>query len=133
MTDMTLEHRQVVTRATMSILDSWKLGIEEMQILMGLPQSVRARSFQKYRSHEPFPDDPAVQRRADYVMRIAGALHTTYPTNSNMGWRWLRQRNRRFGRSPLAVLMEGGEDGLIAVLAELDCTFSWDQSGSKPA
>lgn len=133
MTDMTLEHRQVVTRATMSILDSWKLGIEEMQVLMGLPQSVRARSFQKYRSHEPFPDDPAVQRRADYVMRIAGALHTTYPTNSNMGWRWLRQRNRRFGRSPLAVLMEGGEDGLIAVLAELDCTFSWDQSGSKPA
>jgi hypothetical protein len=133
MTDMTLEHRQVVTRATMSILDSWKLGIEEMQVLMGLPQSVRARSFQKYRSHEPFPDDPAVQRRADYVMRIAGALHTTSPTNSNMGWRWLRQRNRRFGRSPLAVLMEGGEDGLIAVLAELDCTFSWDQSGSKPA
>lgn len=130
---MTLEHRQVVTRATMSILDSWKLGVEEMQILLGLPKTVRARGFQKYRTHEPFPDDPAVQRRADYVMRIAGALHTSYPTNSNMGWRWLRQRNRRFGRSPLAVLMEGGEDGLVAVLAELDCTFSWDQSGSKPA
>lgn len=133
MSDTTLEHRLVVTKATMSILDSWKLGIDEMRVLMGLPENVRARSFQKFRSHEPFPDDPAVQRRADYVLRIAGALHTSYPTNSNMGWRWLRQRNRRFGRAPLSLLMEGGEDGLVAVLAELDCTFSWDQSGSKPA
>ena len=133
MTEMTLEHRQIVTRATMSILDSWRLGVDEMQVLMGLPKSVRARGFQKYRTHEAFPDDPAVQRRADYVMRIAGALHTSYPTNPNMGGRWLRQRHRRFGRSPLAVLMEGGEDGLVAVLGELDCTFSWDQSGSKPA
>ena len=133
MTDTILEQRLVVTRATMSILDSWRLGVDEMRTLMGLPENVRARSFQKFRSHEPFPDDPEVQRRADYVMRIAGALHTSFPTNSSMGWRWLRQRHRRFGRTPLAVLMEDGEAGLVAVLAELDCTFSWDQSGSKPA
>jgi len=129
--DLTPESRLMLTKATMSILDSWKLGNEEMRLVMGLPDKVRARSFQKYRSHESFPDEPGIQRRTDYVLRIAGALRTTYPTNPQMGGRWLRQKHRRFGRTPLSVLLEGGEDGLIAVLAELDCTFSWDLSGSK--
>ena len=133
MSEMTPESRLVLTKATMSILDSWKLDSDQMRIILGLPDKVRSRGFQKFRSHEAFPDESSIQRRADYVLRIAGALRTTYPTNSNMGWRWLRQNHRRFGRTPLSVLLEGGEDGLIAVLAELDCTFSWDQSGSKAA
>jgi hypothetical protein len=28
-------------------------------------------------------------------------------------------------------MLEGGDSGLIAVLSELDCTFSWDLTGSK--
>jgi hypothetical protein len=133
MSSLTPEERIVLTRATMSILDSWQLKTEEMRILLGLSEKTRARSFQKFRSHEPFPDDSGVSRRADYVLKIAGALHTSYPTNPQMGGRWLRQKHRRFGRAPLAVLMEDGEAGLVTVLAELDCTFSWDLSGSKPA
>ena len=131
MSDLTPEEQLLMTRATMSILDSWKLGTEEMRTVLGLPEKVRARSFQKFRSHQVFPDDPGVARRADYVLRIAGALRTSYPTNPYMGERWLRQRHRRFGRTPLSLLMEEGEQGLVVVLAELDCTFSWDQSGSS--
>lgn len=131
MSDMTPEHRLTLTKATMSILDSWKLGVEEMRIVMGLPENSRARTFYKYRSHLPFPDEESIHRRVDYVMRISGALHTTYPTNESMGWRWLRQKHRRFGRAPLSVMLDGGEEGLVAVLAELDCTFCWDLSGSK--
>jgi hypothetical protein len=130
MNEMTPEMRLVLTKATMSILDSWKLGTEQMREVLGLPGNVRARSFQKFRSHLAFPDEPEVGRRADYVLRIAGALRTTYPLNPTMGQSWLRQRHRRFGRAPLAVMLEG-EDGLVAVLAELDCTFCWDLSGSK--
>jgi hypothetical protein len=133
MSEMTPEQWLVLTKATMSILDSWKLDSDQMRIILGLPDKVRSRGFQKFRSHEPFPDEPGVHRRADYILKIAGALRTTYPTNTNMGWRWLRQNHRRLGRPPLAVLMDGGEDALVAVLAELDCTFSWDQSGSKAA
>jgi len=133
MIEMTPESRLVLTKATMSILDSWKLNSDQMRTILGLSDKVRSRGFQKFRSHEPFPDEPSVQRRADYVLRIAGALRTTYPTNSSMGGRWLRQNHRRFGKAPLSILLEGGEDGLVAVLAELDCTFGWDQSGSKAA
>ncbi|MCB1857769.1 MAG: DUF2384 domain-containing protein [Gammaproteobacteria bacterium] len=132
MSEMSAEAQMVLTRATMSVLDSWKLGSEEMGRVLGMSETVRARAFQKYRSHQPFPDDPQVHRRADYILRIAGALRTSYPTNPYMGQRWLRQNHRRLGRTPLSLLLEEGESGLVAVLAELDCTFSWDLSGSRP-
>jgi hypothetical protein len=49
-----------------------------------------------------------------------------------MSGRWVRQGHRRFGRrSPLSMILRDGESGLIAVLSELDCTFSWDLTGSK--
>lgn len=131
MAELTPEDQLLLTKATMSVLDSWKLGSEEMCRILGLPDQVRARGFQKFRSHQPFPDEPAVVRRADYVLRIAGALRTSYPTNPHMGQRWLRQKHRRLGATPLTVLLQGGEDGLVTVLAELDCTFGWDLSGSK--
>ena len=128
MSEMSTDERMLLTRATMTILDSWRLATEEMQTLLGLPDSFRSRSFQKFRSHETFPDDPAVERRADYILSIAGALRTSFPTNPTMGGRWLRQKHRRFGRTPLSLLLEQGEQGLVVVLAELDCTFSWDIS-----
>ncbi|MCB1881489.1 MAG: DUF2384 domain-containing protein, partial [Gammaproteobacteria bacterium] len=73
MSDLTLEERVLMTRATMRIMDSWKLESEEMRTILGLPEKVRARSLQKYRSHEVFPDEPEIERRADYILRIAGA------------------------------------------------------------
>ena len=130
MSNLTPEEQVLMTRATMSILDSWKLETDEMRTVLGLPEEFRARSFQKFRSHDVFPDEPGVARRADYVLRIAGALRTSYPANPLIGERWLRRKHRRFGRTPLSLLLEDGEQGLIVVLAELDVTFSWDQSGS---
>ncbi len=69
MSEMSAEAQMVLTRATMSVLDSWKLGSEEMGRVLGMSETVRARAFQKYRSHQPFPDDPQVHRRADYILR----------------------------------------------------------------
>ena len=81
---------------------------------------------------EVLPEDPKVLRRAGYLLRISDALRTTYPRNPEMAGRWIRQGHRRFGkRTPLAIMLDGGESGLIAVLSELDCTFSWDLTGSK--
>ena len=58
MSSMTAEERVLMTKATMSVLDSWQLKTEEMRTLLGLPDQTRARSFQKFRSHDPFPDEP---------------------------------------------------------------------------
>ena len=131
MNEMIPENRLLLTKATMSILDSWKLGTKEMNTVLGLPGKVRGRGLQKFRSHESFPDDPALDRRAEYVLRIAGALRTTYPTNPNMAPIWLRRAHRRLGRTPLSLLLQEGEEGLVRVLAELDCTVCWDLTDAR--
>jgi hypothetical protein len=122
-----------ITRAVMQLLDGWKLETAEMQNLLCMPKEVRARSFHKFREGQmTFPDHPDVLRRANYLLRISDALRTTFPRNPEMSGRWVRQGHRRFGkRTPLAIMLNGGEGGLIAVLSELDCTFSWDLTGSK--
>ena len=123
-----------ITSAVMRLLDSWKLETREMQAVLDLPTDVRARTFNKYREgNATLPDDQHVLRRAHYLLRIADSLRTTYPRNPEMSGRWIRQPHRRFGkRSPLSIILNDGESGLIAVLSELDCTFSWDLTGSKP-
>jgi hypothetical protein len=122
-----------VTKLVMDLLDGWKLGVEEIQSIMAMPE-VRGRMLHKYREGiEPFPDDVVVLRRAGYLLRIADALRTTYPLNPRMAGMWIRQPHRRFGRrTPLSIILKDGESGLIAILSELDCTFSWDLTGSKP-
>jgi len=123
-----------VTQAVMGLLDAWELSTSEMQQILLLPANIRARAFQKYRDgNDVFPDDADTLRRARYLLRIADALRTTYPRNPKMAGRWVKLRHRRFGRrTPLSMILDGGEGGLIAVLSELDCTFSWDLTGSKP-
>jgi hypothetical protein len=121
-----------ITQAVMNLVDTWSLDSSEIQSVLCLPTNVRARALNKFREGtDVFPDDPAVLRRAGYLLRIADALRTTYPLNPKMAGRWVRQGHRRFGRrSPLSIILRDGESGLIAVLSELDCTFSWDLTGS---
>jgi hypothetical protein len=122
-----------ITQAVMSLLDAWELNTEQMQAMLMLPGDVRARALQKYRDgREVLPDSPDTLRRANYLLRIADALRTTYPCNPRMTGRWVKQPHRRFGRrTPLSIILNGGEGGLVAVLSELDCTFSWDLTGSS--
>ena len=131
MNKLTQDAQLMQTKAVMSVLDSWNLGTEEMKTILGLPKDLRARNLQKFRTHQAFPEDPKIQRRIDYLLRIVGALRTTYPTNPGMGAQWLRKIHRRLECTPLSKMLEGDEAGLRAVLAELDCTFCWDLSGSK--
>ena len=127
------EAMQQITQSVMSLLDMWNLETEEMQKMLNLPGNYRARAFHKLREgREVLPPDVEVMRRATYLLRIADALRTAYPCNPRMASRWVRQGHRRFGRrSPLSIILRDGESGLIAVLSELDCTFSWDLTGSK--
>ena len=132
MQPLTDDERLLLTRDTMHLLDDWGLQTREMMAVLDMPETVKVRSFGRFRDDTPFPDEPQVIKRIHYLLRIADALRTTYPTNPQMRNRWMRQANRRFGRrTPLATILEGGESGLIAVLAQLDCTYAWDLTGSK--
>lgn len=124
-----------ITRAVMNLLDNWKLDNKTMHQLMAMPDSVRTRHFSSFRDGKAvFPDHPDVLRRSQYLLRIADALRTAYPMNPKMSGRWIHQGQRRFGgRTPISMILNGGETGLVTVLSELDCTFAWDCTGSKAA
>ena len=131
--DVRRETIQELTRAVVRVMASWGLGAEQMSAVLSLPPQTGAGSFYRYREgQESLPDEATVLRRAQYVLRISDALRTTYPRNLEMAAHWIRRRHRRMGRrTPLDVILAGDEAGIIAVLSELDCTFSWDVTGSK--
>ncbi len=131
----TQQNMLAITRAVMQILDSWRLDSDTMRQVLGLPEKVRSRAFARYREgRESFPNDPKVLQRCEYVLRIADALRTAYPVNPRMSSRWIHQRQKRFGgRTPISMILEDGDTGFAVVLGEVDCTFAWDCTGSKPA
>lgn len=128
------EERQGLTRAVMELLDEWGLGSAQQVAVLDLPGKVGARMLRRYHENTPFPDTPEVNRRIGYLLKIADALRTTYPRNARMGTRWMKQRHRRLrNHTPLNLMVESGESGMALVLAQLDCVYAWDLSGSDPA
>ena len=129
---MTAEDRLMLTRRTMELLKGWGLRAGDIVKILHLPETVKARAVSRFREDEPLPDDLEVNRRIAYLMRIEEALHTYFPRNPEMRSVWVKRSNRQFGkRTPLAVMVEGGERGLVSVLSHLDCTFAWDHTGSQ--
>jgi len=132
MSEMSPEQRLLLTRRTMELLEGWGLRAQDILKILCLPETVKARAVARFREDQPFPDDPQVNRRVAYLMRIEEALHTYFPRNPEMRSMWVRRGHRQFGKqTPIAVMVEGGECGLVSVLSHLDCTFAWDQTGSK--
>ena len=132
MSELTLEERCILTRRIMALLEGWGLGASDTLVLLQLPDSNKARNLSRFREEDCFPDDPSVNRRLAYLVRIEDALHTYFPRNPEMRHIWVKRANKQFNkRSPIAVMVEDGESGLIAVLSHLDCTFAWDMTGSK--
>ncbi|MCK7575743.1 MAG: DUF2384 domain-containing protein [Chromatiales bacterium] len=132
MTDLTLDERLRLTRRTMQLLEDWGLAARDIAGLLQLPETIKARHIGRFHDQDTFPDDPAVNRRVAYLIRIEQALHTYFPRNPEMRKLWVRRANKQFGRrAPMAVMIEDGESGLISVLSHLDCTFAWDLTGSR--
>jgi hypothetical protein len=129
---LTPEERLAVTRHIMALCNEWGLGASDILSLLALPDSVKPRHVTRFLDQEAFPDDVAVNRRLGYLTRIEHALGTYFPRNPEMRSLWVKRGNRKFGRrTPLTVMIEDGESGLVAVLSHLDCTFAWDQTGSR--
>ncbi|HHJ15166.1 MAG TPA: DUF2384 domain-containing protein [Gammaproteobacteria bacterium] len=128
---MTSERRLLLTQHIMSLLDSWGTTGQQKVVLLGLPEDIKARKLERYRSSEPFPDTDTVNEHLEHLVGIADALRTTYPRNVEMCNLWLRKPHKRFdGRTPIQVMVEDGLSGLIRVRSQLDCAFAWDNSGS---
>ncbi|MBK1700684.1 DUF2384 domain-containing protein [Thiococcus pfennigii] len=132
MSDLTPDERRALTQRAMSLLDGWRLPPPQIAALLDLPDGIRSRAIGRFRDGEALPDEAEVNRRLHYLLRIEDALRTSFPRSPEMRDLWILRGNRRFGRrTPLAVMLEDGESGFIAVLSHLDCTFAWDLTGSK--
>jgi len=127
------EERQVLlTQKIMSSLDDWGLCAADQVIVLNLPEGTRTRKLRAFHEDTPLPKDDNVEFRAVRILGIIDALRTTYPKNESMGARWMKKPHRRFqNRPPLQVLVEGGNTGMDSVLAELDCSYAWELSGSQ--
>ena len=127
------EERQVLlTQKIMSSLDDWGLSAADQVIVLSLPADVRTRKLRAFHENTPLPKDDNVEFRAVRLLGIIDALRTSYPKNESMGGRWMKSPHRRFqNRTPLQVMLEEGNTGVNTVLAELDCSYAWELSGSQ--
>ena len=121
-----------MTQKVMSSLDEWGLSAAEQLIVLDLPEGTRTRKLRSYHDDTPFPETEEVKFRVIRILGIIDALRTTYPKNLLMGKRWMKTPHRRFqSKTPIQKMLEDGSEGVTAVLAELDCTYAWDLSGSQ--
>lgn len=131
MSDMTQEQRLELTRAILNMLEDWEIEARDQIALLGL-KDTKPRELRRMRDERALPDEPEVMARIEHLISIADALRTTYPFSRHMGRLWMHKPNRRFRqRTPLATMVEDGLTGMISVRSHLDCSFSWDMSGSK--
>ena len=127
-----IEQQLLRTQKVMSALDEWGLSGEQILAVLDMPATERSRHLARYRKDTPFPDDEKVKCRVTFLLGIIDALRTTYPRNLQMGARWMAKPHVRLkNRCPLQAMLEDGENGVVAVLSELDCAYAWELSGSK--
>jgi len=128
----TQEDRVHLTRSIMGILESWGIEMSDQITILALPSDVTARSMRRYQMDTPFPDHADTLERIEHLIGIADALRTTFPRNPQMGPLWMHRRNKRFrSRTPVALMVEDGLEGVIALRTYLDCSFAWASSGSS--
>ena len=122
-----------LTKSIMDLLDSWGLANSDKITILGMPPSTRIRTMLQHYKDRPLPQTPEVMERVDHIIGIADALHTSYPLNAHMASFWMNKKNQRFdNRTPLALILEDGLEGLVRVRAHLDCAWDWSVSGSQP-
>ena len=131
-TEISAELKLRHTLKVMEALDGWGLSGEQILAVLDFPKTERSRHLAKYRKDTSFPDDENVTCRVTFLLGIIDALRTTYPRNLQMGARWMAAPHVRLkNRCPLQAMLEDGENGVVAVLSELDCAYAWELSGSK--
>lgn len=131
MSTMSEAERLELTRGILNMLEEWEIDAKDQLTLLGL-NDFPAREVKRLRDSRPLPDEPEVMQRVEHLISIADALRTTYPFSRRMGKLWMHKPNRKFRqRTPIAIMVEDGIVGIISVRSYLDCSFSWDMSGSK--
>ncbi len=106
-------------RTFLNIAETWQLNVEDQRALLGWPPP---STYFKYKAGQvaALPYDMLI--RISLVLGIYKALHILYP-DSSLADRWVKLPNSNAlfgGRPALALMTEGGIDGLYQVRRLLD-------------
>ncbi len=106
-------------RAFFQIAQAWKLSTEEQRALLGWPPE---STFYKYKANQVGTLSYDMLMRISLVLGIYKDLQILYP-EPDLANRWIKLPNSNplfGGRPALALLAEGGMDGLYQVRRLLD-------------
>jgi hypothetical protein len=106
-------------RTFFNIAEAWHLSNEEQRALLGWPPE---STFFKYKSYETGTLSFDTLMRISLVLGIYKDLHILYP-EPDLADRWINlpNSNALFGGKPaLALMIDGGMDGLYQVRRLLD-------------
>src|SRR5882724_4706239 len=107
------------TRAFLAIARDWRLGVDEQRGLLGWPA---ASTYHKYKAGEIAARSYDTLIRISLVLGIYTALHILYP-DAALADRWVKLPNAKplfAGKPALALMVDGGIDGLTRVRRLLD-------------
>lgn len=133
MKSLSHEEQVTLTLRVIAVLDDWRLTSADKVLLLALPDDTRSRSIQKYQQGTPLPFDDTVHTHVDHLLGIGHSLQLANPRNTQAGSLWLHRPHRRFdNRTPMAVMLEDGLDGIINIRKEIDCSYDWITDQQSP-
>ena len=106
-------------RSFFNIASLWELSVQEQRALLGWPAP---STFHKYKAGQVGTLSYDMLVRVSLVLGIYKALHILYP-DRQLADRWVKLPNSNplfGGRPALALMTEGGVDGLLQVRRLLD-------------
>lgn len=127
MNTLSNEDMVALTQAVISHLDDWNIDPADILTILGLADDVAPRHLSQYRQGmKALPQTEDMMQRIDHLVGIADALRTTFPFSHQMRVMWLQKPHRRFQkRSPLAIMLEEGTEGMMRVRIEVDCAYGY--------
>jgi hypothetical protein len=106
-------------RSFLNIAERWKLSVDEQRGLIGWPAP---STYYKYKNGQVGTLSYDALTRVSLVLGIYKALHILYP-DETLADRWVKLPNANplfVGKPPLALMVDGGIDGLYRVRRLLD-------------
>lgn len=102
------------------LLDLWGLSTTDQAALLGLSPASRS-TLARYRRGEPLAESRDLVDRVGLLLGIHKSLRILFPENPNLAHRWPTTPNRRLsGRTPVALMRDGGFEGVLMVRRYLD-------------
>jgi hypothetical protein len=115
------DEKVALTRSVLDVLEGWGIDREDQCRLLGLNARGAARLLRRHRLGTPFPAEREVWMRVALLLRLSNSLNQLFPHSAVSANLWVTTPRAKFGnRTPLALMLEGGMEGISRVERSLD-------------